>query len=160
MQIIEMTKEMLDQYIDDDPVRPHLPTDFRINHEFGRRAYCLVDVDLQTGIPEVKAIVCVANGFSIPTTEAELSKIPYAEKPKQSFMIPYTIWSYGKGAGRTLLNGLLNNLKKEIKRTKQKSPRVVTMSPKTELATKFHLSNGAKLISENKETDNFEYNVS
>jgi len=155
-----MTKEMLDQYIDDDPVRPHLPTDFRINHEFGRRTYGLVDLDSQTGEGKMVAIVCIANGFSIPTTEAELSMIPYAEKPTQAFMVPYTIWSYGKGAGRTLLNGLLNNLKKEIKRTGQKSPRVVTMSPKTKLATKFHLSNGAKLISDNEETDNFEYDVS
>ena len=31
------------------------------------------------------------------------------------------------------------------------------MSPKTEMAMKFHLSNGAILLRENKETYNFEY---
>ena len=35
--------------------------------------------------------------------------------------------------------------------------RYVTMSPKTEMAMKFHLSNGAVLLRENEETNNFEY---
>ena len=37
--------------------------------------------------------------------------------------------------------------------------RLVTLSPKTDMATKFHLSNGAKLISENMLTNNFEYEI-
>ena len=37
--------------------------------------------------------------------------------------------------------------------------RLVTLSPKTDMATKFHLSNGAKLIAENMLTNNFEYEI-
>ena len=35
--------------------------------------------------------------------------------------------------------------------------RLVTLSPLTEMATKFHLRNKAKIISVNEETQNFEY---
>jgi hypothetical protein len=33
----------------------------------------------------------------------------------------------------------------------------VTLSPKTEMARKFHTSNGAKTLKENDETVNYEY---
>jgi hypothetical protein len=36
-------------------------------------------------------------------------------------------------------------------------PRIVTMSPKTPLANKFHSKHGAKLISDNEESNSFEY---
>ena len=35
--------------------------------------------------------------------------------------------------------------------------RLVTLSPLTEMATKFHLRNGAKLLHINETTQNFEY---
>jgi hypothetical protein len=37
--------------------------------------------------------------------------------------------------------------------------RYLTLSPKTEMATKFHTQNGASLLSNKEETDNFEYLV-
>ena len=37
--------------------------------------------------------------------------------------------------------------------------RLVTLSPLTEMATKFHSGNGAKLMKINKTTQNFEYKV-
>jgi hypothetical protein len=37
--------------------------------------------------------------------------------------------------------------------------RLVTLSPLTEMAEKFHLRNGAKLIQKNETTQNFEYVV-
>ena len=37
--------------------------------------------------------------------------------------------------------------------------RVVTLSPLTPVATHFHISNGAKQISINDDTQNFEYNL-
>ncbi len=37
--------------------------------------------------------------------------------------------------------------------------RLVTLSPLTDMARKFHLKNGAKEISINEETQNFEYEV-
>ena len=141
-------------YIKDDIVRPNISAEYRCNPEFGRRSYALVEGG------EIKAVVCIANGFSIPTNETELSKIPYySAENNQVFMVPYTIWSYSSGYGRILLNGLLENVRKEIKRTNQQKPRIVTMSPKTKVASRFHLSNGAVLIADNEESYNFEYKI-
>ena len=37
--------------------------------------------------------------------------------------------------------------------------RLITLSPLTEMATKFHSKNGAKLLRVNENTQNFEYEV-
>ena len=37
--------------------------------------------------------------------------------------------------------------------------RLITLAPLTEMATKFHSNNGAKLIQINETTQNFEYKV-
>ena len=48
-----------------------------------------------------------------------------------------------------MINALLHKFKDEGK--------IITMSPKTEMAQKFHESNGAVLIQSNEESNNFEY---
>ena len=153
MQIKEMLAEQLQHYIKDDKVRPNISAEFRCDPKFGRRAYSLVEGT------DVKAIVCIANGYFIPKNENELSQIPFLSDSNEIFMIPYTIWSYAPGAGRTLITGLIENIRKEIRRTGQKKPRVVTMSPKTVMASRFHTKNGAILIQENEESYNFEYTI-
>ena len=72
----------------------------------------------------------------------------YSQKDAKEFTIFYTVWSYEKGYGRNILNELLPLLQTE---------RFVTLSPKTEMAKRFHLRNGAKLISDNETSYNFEY---
>ena len=153
MQIKEMLAEQLESYIKDDKVRPNITAEFRCCSGLGRRSYSLVDGN------DIKAIVCVANGYFIPKNEDELEQIAYGKNNKEYFMIPYTIWSYAPGAGRTLIVGLIGNIRKEIRRTGQKKPRVVTMSPKTVMARRFHTKNGAILIQENEESYNFEYTI-
>ena len=51
-----------------------------------------------------------------------------------------------------------NDLIKKIKKSNHLN-RLVTLSPLTEMATKFHLRNGAKLLQVNESTQNFEYTV-
>ena len=67
--------------------------------------------------------------------------------------ILYSIWSYRKGAGSKLVREYL-----EMARV-QGSPikRIVTMSPKTEMARRFHLRNGARELRENINTINYIY---
>tara|TARA_R100001163_G_C5013672_1_gene158735 strand:- start:63 stop:485 length:423 start_codon:yes stop_codon:yes gene_type:complete len=96
-------------------------------------------------IPE-KAVVCVANTIKLPTTMQELEK--YSQLNSKEFTIFYTVWSYEKGYGRTILNELLPLLITE---------RFVTLSPKTQMAKDFHTRNGAKLIADNENSYNFEY---
>jgi len=65
----------------------------------------------------------------------------------------YTIWSYASGAGRRLIEEAQQQIRKE-------HPEVdtyVTLSPKTEMARKFHLKNGAEVFRENPDTVNYLY---
>ena len=119
--------------IKDDPVRD---VSYRFRTTQGRNIYTIQD----------KAVVCIANTFKLPITKIELEM--YSQKDAKEFTIFYTVWSYEKGYGRNILNELLPLLQTE---------RFVTLSPKTEMAKRFHLRNGAKLISDNETSYNFEY---
>ena len=119
--------------IKDDPVRD---VSYRFRTTQGRNIYTIQD----------KAVVCIANTFELPISMQELEM--YSEEDAKEFTIFYTVWSYEKGYGRNILNELLPLLQTE---------RFVTLSPKTEMAKRFHLRNGAKLISDNETSYNFEY---
>ena len=119
--------------IKDDPVRD---VSYRFRTTQGRCIYTIPG----------KAVVCIANTFELPISMQELEM--YSQKDAKEFTIFYTVWSYEKGYGRTILNELLPLLQTE---------RFVTLSPKTEMAKRFHLRNGAKLISDNETSYNFEY---
>ena len=67
-------------------------------------------------------------------------------------VVAYTVWSLEKGYGRKIILAL-NDLIYDTERFH----RFVTLRPKTEMAMKFHLSNGAILLRENELTNNFEY---
>ena len=91
--------------------------------------------------------MCVAHLNAIPTTEEELMSFEWGQ-----FSIFYTVWSKEKGLGRQIIIDTWNLLKMQ-----HTDNRYITMSPKTEMAMKFHLRNGAILLQENPETNNFEY---
>ena len=122
-----------DVNIKDDPVR-NVSYKFRTTH--GRKIYTIPG----------KAVVCIANTIKLPITMQELEI--YSEPNAKEFTIFYTVWSYEKGYGRLILNELLQLLQ---------TKRYVTLSPKTEMAKKFHIRNGAKLIADNDSSYNFEY---
>ena len=120
----------------DDPVRKNIPYECRVNGP-NREIFHL----------EEKAVICVAHLEEIPTTEVELMEYGWG-----TFSIFYTVWSKEKGLGRQIIIDTWNLLKSQ-----HFNNRYVTMSPKTEMAMKFHLRNGAILLQENPTTNNFEY---
>lgn len=131
----------------EDPVRPNLDLAFRT--EYGRKIYGLKYED------NIEGIVCVAFTNEIPSTEKELelmSKISSIEE-NPTIAIAYTVWSRKRGAGREIILKLKEFIDKEMPHIK----RVVTLSPITPMATHFHIRNGAKLITINDHTQNFEY---
>ena len=69
-------------------------------------------------------------------------------------IIPYTVWSYEKGAGREIINRVVDLVKNS-----EMARRVVTLSPQTEMARRFHLRNDAVELRVNETTVNFEYEV-
>lgn len=130
----------------DDPVRPELDYDFRTTG--GRQAF-LIENEF-TGDPA--SAISVAYLDFVPTKVDELSEYPDFMYPP-AIAVFYTVWSYEKGYGRKIIFDTVDYIKK----SKRHVLRFVTLSPKTEMARKFHLSNGAELISENFTTDNYEY---
>jgi hypothetical protein len=65
----------------------------------------------------------------------------------------YTIWSYAAGAGRELIE----QARTEIEQTHPEVKTYVTLSPKTEMARRFHLKNGAEVYRENADSINYLY---
>jgi len=139
-QIRSLTDSFL-SLLNQDPVRPHIPHIQR----FGDSKDIFV---LRDDENKAKAITCVSYQQSIPTSESELFLNGQAETA-----VFYTIWSYVPGAGRALIFDAV----KHIKETKPEIKRFVTLSPKTEMAKKFHHKNGAITFRENHESVNYEY---
>ena len=131
-----------DPILRDDPVRPNISPKRRIEGK-NRGVYAWVE-DRQ-----ICAIVCVSQPESIPKTERELFVTGWI--PTSNFVVLYSVWSYKPGCGSKLVNALVKKIRKKG------WFRIVTMSPKTEMARQFHLKNGAKLLQTNKTTVNYEY---
>lgn len=127
--------------LNDDPVRPHIPHDQRI----GTNKNIFVDHEDEMA----NAVTCVSYQSHIPEDEQNLFEL--AQDPNTAIF--YTIWSYKAGRGRQLI---LDSVK-YIKDNKPNIERFVTLSPKTDMARRFHLRNGAVIFRENRETINYEY---
>ena len=138
--------------ISDDPVRPHLPANWRTESE--RRVWVLEDDNDNT----IRAIICVAFTEEAPITEHELdyySQAACQDDQHGHVAVFYTVWSYSKGAGREIIIESGRKIKKEHPYVK----RMVTLSPLTEMAEKFHLRNGAKFVRKGQKCQNFEYDL-
>lgn len=137
--------ELDDIDVSEDPVRPELTLGWRITN--GRKIYGLQYEN------NIEAIICIAYTNDVPTSVRELdmmSELAHLKKDEK-VAIAYTVWSRKRGAGKEIVN-------KMIAYAKDKGiNRVVTLSPLTPMATHFHISNGAKQISINDDTQNFEY---
>jgi hypothetical protein len=131
----------LTRVIKDDPVRPHIPLSQRINET----AEILI---LKAG-EEILAATCMQWLKEIPENEEDLQAM---DKTKDVAVF-YTIWSYSPGAGAELLKRAAEWLKDEYKDIKS----IVTLSPQTEMARRFHLKNGASIHRENPTSVNYKY---
>ena len=127
--------ELVSQIITGDPVRPHISAEVRLAP--GRDVYHL----------DHKAYLCIVYLDCVPSDEECLLSANIG-----SIAVAYTVWSLEKGMGRTIILDALKTFQDTWRFT-----RFVTLSPKTDMAMRFHLSNGAILISENQFSNNFEY---
>lgn len=143
LHFIDNLQHPLLEYIKDDPVRPEIPLEFRVSQ--GRRVLAIADDERPT------ALVCVSFHNTVPTTVDGLLEV--AATPTTAVF--YTIWSYAPGAGRNLLQEAVLAIRQAFPSVS----RFVTLSPKTELARKFHIRNGAIVLQENENTVNYEYIV-
>ena len=133
-----------------DPVRPNLPIGWRVVpcwREVFYLSFTYYSSSEDRYHESVDAVLCVAHLNDIPINEDELLSFGHG-----NISVFYSVWSNRKGQGRQILFDTMDLLKGQ-----HTNNRYVTMSPKTEMAMKFHLSNGAVLLRENEETNNFEY---
>lgn len=140
--ITDLTHKLL-SFIKDDPVRPEIPTDFRVSN--GRMVAALSDSE-----DDPEAMVCVSFHDFVPAGVDDLSNV--SEVPTTAVF--YTIWSYKAGKGQELLFRAVKGIQEQYPSV----TRFVTLSPKTNMARRFHLKNGAIVFRENLETINYEYN--
>jgi hypothetical protein len=139
--VTDLTDQLL-SFIKDDPVRPEIAVEQRVSES--SKVFVLLG-DHQ----EPLAITCVRFMTSVPSTVQDL----WLETDAPTHAVFYTIWSYQAGAGRKLIQAAQAYIK-------QAYPLVttyITLSPKTELARRFHLKNGASVHRENELTVNYLY---
>ena len=137
-----------------DPVRPELDVVFR--RSYGRKIF---GVEYKK---EICAIMCFGFTDEIPKTVKELdlmTRDAYLKSAQRDqnigqIAIAYTIWSKKKGGGKLIVKEVFKKIKKS-----NHLNRLITLSPLTDMATKFHSRNGAELIQINENTQNFEYKI-
>ena len=146
--------ELKECNIDEDPVRPELDIVFR--RSYGRKIYGVKYMG------EIHAVMCFAYTNEIPKNVEELDKFSHdaflqsAQRDQNvgKIAIAYTVWSKKKGGGKLIVKEVFKKIKKS-----NHLNILVTLSPLTEMASKFHSRNGAKLLQVNETTQNFEYQV-
>ena len=146
--------ELKECNINEDPVRPELDIVFR--RSYGRKIYGVKYMG------EIHAVMCFAYTNEIPKNVEELDKFSHdaflqsAQRDQNvgKIAIAYTVWSKKKGGGKLIVKEVFKKIKKS-----NHLNRLVTLSPLTEMASKFHSRNGAKLLQVNETTQNFEYQV-
>jgi hypothetical protein len=128
--------------LNDDPVRPHIDHHWRIRS--GKAVYVL-----DNGTGGYDAVLCTALMDEVPTCEADM------KWPGMEVAVFYTVWSYERGAGRRIIFDTAAHMRKKNPWIK----RWVTLSPLTEMAERFHLRNGARLLKRHSDCQNFEYDL-
>ena len=144
-------------YIDvtEDPVRPELDLAFR--QAYGRKIYGLKDDQ-----GDLAAIMCFAFTHDVPKTVEEMDMLSkdaamqaiHRAGVQGDIAIAYTVWAKKKGGGRAIVNEVYKMVKKS-----NHLNRLVTLSPLTDMASNFHIKNGAKELQVNETTQNFEYDI-
>ena len=144
-------------YIDvtEDPVRPELDLAFR--QAYGRKIYGLKD---EQG--DIAAIMCFAFTHEVPKTVEEMDIMSkdaamqaiHRAGVQGDIAIAYTVWAKKKGGGKAIVNEVYKMIKKS-----NHLNRLVTLSPLTDMARRFHIKNGAKELQVNDTTQNFEYDI-
>ena len=141
--------------VSEDPVRPELSLEFR--QAYGRKIYGIKDEE-----GDIAAVMCFAFTHEIPKSVEDMDALSkdaamqavHRAGVQGSIAIAYTVWAKKKGGGKHMVNEVYKMIKDS-----NHLNRLVTLSPLTEMARKFHLKNGAKEVQVNLTTQNFEYDI-
>ena len=150
---MELIDVVTDFSIEKDIVRPEYDVEFRISEDREVFAWGRSLVPYQV----YSSLCCVAYCNEIPINMNQLTEYSINHSPyRGDIAVAYTVWNCSdtKGSGRSLILALQKHFSSHAKVN-----RLVTLSPLPEMAKRFHLSNGATLLSTNPESYNFEYGI-
>ena len=142
LHIINNLQDEFLRLLKDDPVRPEIPAEQRVNSN----SQIFV---LKNDANEPLAVTCVKFLADIPESVTDLADTVV----NTNTAVFYTIWSYAAGAGRELITQARSQIEQDHPEVKT----FVTLSPKTEMARKFHHKNGATTYRENADSVNYLY---
>ena len=142
LHIINNLQDEFLRLLKDDPVRPEIPAEQRVNSN----SQIFV---LKNDANEPLAVTCVKFLADIPESVTELADTVV----NTNTAVFYTIWSYAAGAGRELITQARSQIEQDHPEVKT----FVTLSPKTEMAQRFHHKNGAVTFRENADSVNYLY---
>lgn len=145
LHFITSITDRLIEYIKDDPVRPEIPKESRV--EKNRFIAALTDDS------NISSMVCISLHDFVPTSISEL--LHSVSSDSNNTAVFYTIWSYKAGSGAALI-------RQAVTKIQENHPNIttfVTLSPKTEMARRFHLKNGAIILRENEDSVNYKYQI-
>lgn len=142
LHIIDDLSDSFLKLIKDDPVRPEIPVEQRVNDN--SKIFVLKDEE-----DNPLAVTCVKFLNGIPQGVEDLTDVVV----NTNTAVFYTIWSYAAGAGKSLIS----KAQAQIKEEHPEVDTFVTLSPKTEMARRFHHKNGAVTYRENEDTVNYLY---
>ena len=150
---MELIDAVTDFSIEKDIVRPEYDVEFRISEDREVFAWGRSLIPYQV----YSSLCCVAYCNEIPINMEQLTEYSINHSPyRGDIAVAYTVWNCSdtKGSGRSLILALQKHFSSHAKVN-----RLVTLSPLTEMAKRFHLSNGATLLFTNPESYNFEYEI-
>jgi hypothetical protein len=142
LHIINNLQDEFMRLLKDDPVRPEIPAEQRVNSN----SQIFV---LKNDQNEPLAVTCVKFLADIPESVTDLADTVV----NTNTAVFYTIWSYAAGAGRELITQARSQIEQDHPEVKT----FVTLSPKTEMAQRFHHKNGAITFRENADSVNYLY---
>ena len=124
---------------------------------YGRKIYGIKDEE-----GDIAAVMCFAFTNDIPKSVEEMDTMSkdaamqavHRAGVQGSIAIAYTVWAKKKGGGKHMVNEVYKMMKQS-----NHLNRLITLSPLTDMARKFHLKNGAKEVQVNTSTQNFEYDI-
>ena len=145
LHVIDHMTHPLVHLVSGDPVRPHVTLEDRL-HNLNR---ILV---LENGVGVPSSVVCVAFSDHVIKEESEIATY---DGDSPCVAILYTIWSLDKGGGQAMIPVVKQWIQKQFPSVQQ----LVTLSPHTQMARRFHEKNGAHELQMNSHTVNFEYDL-
>lgn len=144
LRILTNPNDLYIQKVGTDPVRPEIGWDQRCNPPHSV-VFVLED---SSSVPQ--AVLCCTFSSRVPRSRSELFEYSWVS---QSYAVFYSVWSYSKGSGRSVIREAVMWIKAHHGHVVN----FVTFSPQGEKVKNFHLGNGAKVLYENQDSVNYQY---